>query len=44
MNNDRFINNLCKFTGASRKQVIATLKKMSGIESVQKELEKFKRK
>ena len=40
MNNDAIINMLSSISGYSRKQVIETLKKMSGIPEVRKELER----
>lgn len=42
MNNDAFINHLAHITGCSRKQVLETLKKMSNIPEVKKELNKMK--
>ena len=40
MNQDAVINRLAHITGASRKQVLNTLKKMSSIPEVRKELDK----
>ena len=40
MNNDAIINRLADITGASRKQVLDVLKKMSSIPEVRKELER----
>lgn len=40
MNHDAIINRLAHITGCSRKQVIDTLKKMSSMPEVRKELEK----
>ena len=41
MNNDAVINHLAKITGCSRKQVIDTLKQMSSIPEVRKELDRI---
>lgn len=38
MNQDKLINQLAKISGGSRKQVIETLKKMSQMPDVQKEI------
>ena len=43
MNQDAMINRLAHITGCSRKQVIDTLKKMSGMPEGRKELERNKR-
>ena len=43
MNNDALINHLAKITGASRKQVLDTLKKMSSIPEVRRELDRRKK-
>ena len=40
MNQNAIINRLAKITGCTRKQVIDTLKKMSSIPEVRRELEK----
>ena len=40
MNQDAVINRLAKITGCSRKQVIDTLKQMSSIPDVRRELER----
>lgn len=40
MNQDAVINRLAHITGASRKQVLDILKKMSSIPEVRKELDK----
>lgn len=42
MNQDAIINQLAHITGKSRKQVIETLKKMSSLPEVRKELERTK--
>ena len=42
MNNDAIINRLAHITGTSRKQVLDTLKKLSSIPEVKKELERRK--
>ena len=43
MNNDALINHLARITGASRKQVMDTLKKMYTIPQVRSELERIKK-
>lgn len=43
MNQDAVINHLANLTGSSRKQVIATLKKMRSIPEVRKELDRMKK-
>ena len=43
MGNDAVINHLAHITGASRKQVIDTLKKMGNIPEVRRELDKIKK-
>ena len=40
MNQDAIINSLAHMTGCSRKQVLDTLKKMSNMPEVRKELER----
>ena len=42
MNKDAIINRLAHITGTPRKQVIETLKKMSSLPEVRKELERTK--
>ena len=42
MNNDTFINHLAHMAGCSRKQVLDTLKKMSNMPEVKRELDKIK--
>lgn len=44
MNQYKIINQLAKISGGSRKQVIETLKRMSQIPDVQKELRKYDKK
>lgn len=42
MNQDKIINQLAKISGGSRKQVIETLRRMSQMPDVQKELRRIK--
>ena len=43
INNDALVNHLAKITGCSRKKVLDTLKQMSSIPEVRRELDRQKK-